>query len=139
MVLTQVKDLIPAGTKRSASVAAFATTHRSLVLAAQEKTLAGAAGLEKICQSYWQRICDFIKRQGASREGAEDLIQAFFVRLLELRGFQAVRQEKGRLRFQVPLSLKLFLETEPAPRNDTQAPRKRRRPCASKTRTPGQP
>ena len=85
--------------------AAFATTHWSVVLAAQEKTPAAVAALKKLCHGYWRPIYSFIRREGVvrvAREDAEDLTQAFFARLLALRGFEAVRQEKGRLRTRTP-------------------------------------
>lgn len=110
MVVAQSENQIPS--KRPLGVAAFATTHWSLVLAAREKTPAAVAALEKLCRSYWRPIYSFIQREGVGREDAEDLTQAFFARLLELRGFEAVRKEKGRLRSYLLVSLKRFLETE---------------------------
>jgi len=112
MIFAPVGNLIPPRTKRPAAVAAFGTTHWSLVVAAQEKTPAAAAALEKLCRGYWRPIYSFIRREGVAPEDAEDLTQAFFARLLKLRGLEAVRQEKGRLRSYLLVSVKRFLETE---------------------------
>jgi RNA polymerase sigma factor (sigma-70 family) len=114
MIRSQIRNLIPGKPKRAAAAAAFATTHWSVVLAAQHKSPppAAAAALEKLCRCYWRPIYSFVRRQGAGREDAEDLTQAFFARLLDLRGFEALRQEKGRLRSYLLVSLKHFLETE---------------------------
>src|SRR4029077_5336121 len=51
----------------------------------------------------------FVRRQGYSPEEAQDLTQGFFAMLLERRDFDAVRQEKGRLRSYLLASLKNFL------------------------------
>ena len=50
MVFAQTKNLIPTGARRAVAAAAFATTHWSWMLAAQEKTPAAAAALEKFCR-----------------------------------------------------------------------------------------
>ena len=75
MVFAQTKNLIPPGTKRAAGATAFTTTHWSWVLAAQEKTLAAAAALEKLCRRYWPPNYAFTRRNGVSREDAQDLTQ----------------------------------------------------------------
>jgi hypothetical protein len=111
MIPEQIRNLIPSRTKRAAS-AAFTTTHWSVVLTAQHESPAAEAALEKLCRGYWRPIYSFLRRQGAGREDAEDLTQAFFALLLERRGFDAVRQEKGRLRCYLLASLKHFLANE---------------------------
>jgi hypothetical protein len=110
MIPKQIRNLIPSRTKQAAS-AAFTTTHCSVVLTAQHESPAAEAALEKLCRGYWRPI-SFLRRQGAGREDAEDLTQAFFALLLERRDFDAVRQEKGRLRSYLLASLKHFLANE---------------------------
>jgi RNA polymerase sigma-70 factor (ECF subfamily) len=112
MILAQLPNLSPSTTNRPAGAAAFATTHWSVVLAAQSESPAATAALEKLCRSYWPPIYSFVRLQGTDREDAEDLTQAFFARLLKLRGFQTIQQEKGRLRSYLLVSLKNFLSTE---------------------------
>jgi RNA polymerase sigma-70 factor (ECF subfamily) len=51
----------------------------------------------------------FVRRNGHTPEEAQDLTQAFFARLLERRDLETVRQEKGRLRSYLLVSLKNFL------------------------------
>jgi RNA polymerase sigma-70 factor (ECF subfamily) len=65
--------------------------------------------LEKLCRAYWWPLYGFVRRQGYSPEEAQDLTQGFFAMLLERRDFDAVRQEKGRLRSYLLASLKNFL------------------------------
>jgi RNA polymerase sigma factor (sigma-70 family) len=93
---------------QSGSVA-FATTHWSVVLAAQGQSAEAKAALEKLCRTYWWPLYGFIRRQGYKPEDAQDLTQAFFARLLERRDLETVRQERGRLRSYLLASLKNFL------------------------------
>jgi RNA polymerase sigma factor (sigma-70 family) len=92
--------------------AAFTTTHWSVVLEAQAESPAAQKALEILCRTYWRPLYGFARRQGLTREEAQDLVQDFFARLLEHRNLDAVRREKGRLRSYLLVSLKRFLATE---------------------------
>src|SRR2546427_11107289 len=85
--------------------AAFVTTHWSVVLTAQGHSPAADEALEKLCRSYWRPIYSFVRREGRTVEDAQDLTQGFFALILERRDFDAVRQEKGRLRSYLLVSL----------------------------------
>jgi RNA polymerase sigma factor (sigma-70 family) len=87
----------------------FATTHWSVVLAAQGQSPAAQEALEKLCRIYWWPIYGFVRRQGYKPEEAQDLTQSFFARLLERRDLETIRQEKGRLRSYLLASVKNFL------------------------------
>jgi len=89
--------------------AAFATTHWSVVLTAQERSPAADAALEKLCRTYWWPLYGFVRRNGFGPEEAKDLTQGFFALLLERRDLDVVRREKGRLRSYLLVSLKNFL------------------------------
>ena len=55
--------------------AAFATTHRSVALAAGQQELPQAAeALEKPCRTYWYPLYVYVRRRGYSREDAQDLV-----------------------------------------------------------------
>jgi len=56
---------------------AFATTHWSVVLAAQGESTEAKAALEKLCRTYWWPLYGFVRRQGYKPEEAQDLTQAF--------------------------------------------------------------
>src|SRR5713101_8462835 len=99
-------------TSVDAGGAAFVTTHWSVVLTAQGRSPAADEALEKLCRSYWPPIYSFVRREGRTVEDAQDLTQSFFARFLERRDFDAVRQEKGRLRSYLLVSLKHFLVNE---------------------------
>ena len=91
---------------------AFATTHWSLVLAAQGQSAAAEAALEELCRIYWRPLYAFARRQGFDPEEARDLTQGFFELLLTRRDFDAARKEKGRLRSYLLISFKHFLGGE---------------------------
>ena len=91
---------------------AFVTTDWSVVLSAQCVSPAATKALEKICLNYWRPLYAFVRREGYTREDAQDLTQAFFARFLERRDLDTVRREKGRLRSYFLASLKNFLANE---------------------------
>jgi RNA polymerase sigma factor (sigma-70 family) len=94
------------------AAASFTTTHWSVVLEAQGETPAAQRALEILCRTYWRPLYGFARRQGLTREEAQDLVQEFFARLLEHRNLDTVRREKGRLRSYLLVSLKRFLAAE---------------------------
>jgi RNA polymerase sigma factor (sigma-70 family) len=108
----EVTSLTGVGGSTQNGWAAFTTTHWSVVLEAQGESPAAQEALEKLCRTYWRPLYAFIRRQGLTREEAQDLVQEFFARLLEHRNLNTVRREKGRLRSYLLVSLKRFLASE---------------------------
>ena len=105
-------DSFPAtalGLSEANEAGVFATTHWSVLAAAQGSSRAADEALERLCRTYWKPLYIFVRRQGWGAEEAQDLTQGFFALLLERRDFAAVRQEKGRLRSYLLISLKHFL------------------------------
>jgi RNA polymerase sigma factor (sigma-70 family) len=102
----------PAIQSADGGAVAFTTTHWSLVLEAQGESPAAQRALEILCRTYWRPLYGFARRQGLTREEAQDLIQEFFARLLEHKNLDTVRREKGRLRSYLLVSLKRFLGSE---------------------------
>jgi len=100
------------GEKAQNGAVAFATTHWSVVLAAQGESPAAQEALEKLCRIYWRPLYGFVRRQGLGSEDAQDLIQEFFARLLERQNLKTVRREKGRLRSYLLVSIKRFMASE---------------------------
>src|SRR5213079_166791 len=100
------------GERAQNGAVAFATTHWSVVLAAQGESPAAQEALEKLCRIYWRPLYGFVRRKGAQPEEAKDLTQGFFALLLERRDLDAVRRERGRLRSYLLTSLKHFLVSE---------------------------
>ncbi|MGB8370598.1 MAG: RNA polymerase sigma factor [Limisphaerales bacterium] len=92
---------------------AFVTTHWSLVLSARDKNSPQSAdALEKLCRVYWYPLYAYVRRNGQSKENAEDLTQAFFARLLEKNFLNAAEPERGRFRSFLLIALKRFLANE---------------------------
>jgi RNA polymerase sigma-70 factor (ECF subfamily) len=90
----------------------FATTHWSLVLAAQGQSTVAEEALEKLCRVYWQPLYTFARRQGCSPEEAQDATQGFFQLLLARRDLDTARRDKGRLRSYLLVSFRHFLGGE---------------------------
>jgi RNA polymerase sigma factor (sigma-70 family) len=105
----QVTSLTAIGGNTKNGPVAFTTTHWSVVLAAQGRSPAADEALEKLCRTYWWPLYGFVRRNGYKPEEAQDLTQGFFALLLERRDLDVVRQEKGRLRSYLLVSLKNFL------------------------------
>ena len=91
----------------------FLTTRWTVVRAAgQVASPVVDEALETLCQAYWFPLYAYVRRQGASKEDAEDLTQAFFAKLLERRDFAGLKQENGRFRAFVLAALKHYLSNE---------------------------
>lgn len=91
----------------------FATTHWSVVAAAgRDSTVESRQALETLCEFYWQPLYFFVRRRGHSVEEAEDLIQGFFLRLLEKGVVEKADRERGRFRTFLLTSLKNYLADE---------------------------
>ena len=65
--------------------------------------------LEELCQTYWQPLYAFVRRQGHDRDAACDLTQAYFAELLDKDFLKAVDSSAGRFRSFLLASLKHFL------------------------------
>ncbi|MEK7675189.1 MAG: sigma-70 family RNA polymerase sigma factor [Verrucomicrobiota bacterium] len=90
--------------------ATFATTHWSVVLAAQAAhTPQAAKALEKLCRTYWYPLYAYVRREGSSALDAQDLTQEFFARLLEKNYLGQVAREKGKFRSFLLAALRHFL------------------------------
>jgi len=93
--------------------AIFATTHWSVVLAAQDKdSPRSAAALETLCRAYWYPLYAYARRAGHRPADAEDLTQGFFARLLEKDYLKSAAREKGRFRTFLLVALQRFLANE---------------------------
>ena len=68
--------------------------------------------LEDLCHSYWYPLYVFLRRGGKSMEDAEDLVQAFFLRLVEINVIGYADPNRGRFRSFLITSMKQFLAKE---------------------------
>jgi DNA-directed RNA polymerase specialized sigma24 family protein len=93
--------------------AAFATTHWSAVLAARGHDSPGAtAALEELCQTYWYPLYAYLRRTGWSADDAQDLVQGFFLHLLEGEILRSIEREGGRFRSFLLATLKHFVSDQ---------------------------
>ncbi len=96
-----------------ASGGRFATTHWSLIVAAQDASVPEARqALAELCRLYWYPLYAFIRRNGHADDRAQDLTQEFFARLLEKDGLAAVDQSKGRFRSFLLAACRHFLANQ---------------------------
>jgi RNA polymerase sigma factor (sigma-70 family) len=91
----------------------FPSTQWNLVLLAGESCAEKSReALETLCRTYWYPLYAFVRRQGYGTEEAQDLTQAFFVRLLEKQYVRDYQKERGRFRSFLLASLQHFLANE---------------------------
>jgi RNA polymerase sigma factor (sigma-70 family) len=94
-------------------VPSFTTTQWSLVIAAgDDNTSVAHAALASLYQTYWYPLYAYVRRRGRSADEARDIVQGFFVSLLERRAFNRVDRDKGRFRAFLLGSLKHFLAND---------------------------
>lgn len=77
---------------------------------------AGAAGtreardaLESLCSSYWYPLYAFARKRGLDHHAAQDLVQAFFARVIEKQDLAEADRSRGRFRSFLLASLSNFL------------------------------
>ena len=73
---------------------------------------AARIALSDFCEAYWPPLYTFLRRRGHASPEAQDLVQSFFVHLLEENVLSRADQEKGRLRTFLLGSLQKFLFNE---------------------------
>jgi DNA-directed RNA polymerase specialized sigma24 family protein len=90
----------------------FFTTRWSLIRSATGRGDEARRCLEELCRAYWFPLYAFLRRRGTAPPDAEDLVQAFFVLLLERGDLAAVDPERGRFRSWLRTALKHFVASE---------------------------
>jgi RNA polymerase sigma-70 factor (ECF subfamily) len=91
--------------------AAFQATHWTLILRARQSdpTETAREALSDFCEAYWPPLYTFLRLRGHASPEAQDLLQSFFVHLLEKNTLSRADKEKGRLRTFLLGSLQNFL------------------------------
>src|ERR1700745_2593719 len=94
--------------------AGFQSTHWTLVSRARQSdpTETARKALSDFCESYWPPLYSFVRRRGHASPEAQDLVQGFFVHLLEQNTLSRADSQKGRLRTFLLGSLQNFLYNE---------------------------
>ena len=85
-----------------------------MVLRAREAESEESAreALSGFCEAYWPPLYSFLRHRGYPSADAQDLVQGFFVFLLEQNTLTRADQQKGRLRTFLLTSLQNFLFNE---------------------------
>ena len=85
--------------------------------AGDDNTSVAHAALTNLYQTYWYPLYAYVRRRGRSADEASDIVQGFFVSLLERRDFTRLNRERGRFRAFLLGSLKHFLANDFARRS----------------------
>ena len=80
--------------------------------ALQSQAQGGQSALAELCRLYWYPLHVFARLSGHSPEGAQDLLQGFFLHLLEHRAPAGVNRLKGKFRSFLLASLQSYLFDE---------------------------
>ena len=93
----------------------FQTTHWSMILLAGDRDISQCRdAMHELCRRYWFPLYAFARRRGYQSHQAQDLIQAFFLRVLENDVLGKADRDRGRFRTFLLASLKHFLANEAA-------------------------
>ena len=90
----------------------FHTTRWSVVARASGDPRESRAALEHLCASYWDPLYAFARRRGLAHHAAQDLVQAFFARLIEKQDLASADRSRGRFRSFLLTALSNFLANE---------------------------
>jgi RNA polymerase sigma factor (sigma-70 family) len=91
----------------------FVSTRWTVVLSAGRKSSPQSdQALAELCQIYWYPLYAYVRRQGHSREDAEDLVQAFFALFLEKNYLEGLSSDCGKFRAFLLACLKHFLANQ---------------------------
>jgi RNA polymerase sigma factor (sigma-70 family) len=91
----------------------FQTTRWSVVLVSAQSQAPGyKEALADLCKLYWYPLYTFIRYRGHSSEDAQDLVQGFFLHLIEYKTLSRVDRSKGKFRSFLLASLQNYLSNE---------------------------
>ena len=91
----------------------FQTTRWSVVLVSSQSRAPGyKEAFADLCKIYWYPLYGFIRHRGYSPEDAEDLVQGFFLYLVERKTLSRADRSKGKFRSFLLASLQNFLSDE---------------------------
>ena len=87
----------------------FGTTRWSLIVAAAGSDAEATDALAELYRAYWRPVYAYVRRHGHAAEESDDLTQAFFLHLLEHRGFERANPARGRFRAYLLTAARNFL------------------------------
>jgi RNA polymerase sigma-70 factor (ECF subfamily) len=91
----------------------FQSTRWSVVLLSAQSQAPGCKeALADLCKLYWYPLYAFIRHRGHSPEDTQDLVQGFFLHLIEYKTLSRVDRSKGKFRSFLLASLQNYLANE---------------------------
>ena len=91
----------------------FQSTRWSVVLVSAKSQAPGSKeAFADLCQLYWYPLYAFIRYRGHAPEDAQDLVQGFFLHLIEHKTLSRVERSKGKFRSFLLASLQKYLSDE---------------------------
>jgi RNA polymerase sigma factor (sigma-70 family) len=101
-----------AGSVEQAATPFEATQWSVVILAAQGQTPEAQAAFAQLYERYWLPLYAFVRRKGHSPHDAQDLIQGFFLHLLQQETLSRVDRRKGKFRSFLLACMQNYLSTE---------------------------
>jgi RNA polymerase sigma factor (sigma-70 family) len=99
--------------QETAHASIFPETRWSVVLRTGDSDVDRAYyALSRLCEDYWYPLYVYVRKRGYDHALAQDLTQDFFARLLEKQQVQKARQERGKFRTFLLVSMNHFLTNE---------------------------
>ena len=83
-----------------------------MLVSAQSQAPGSKEAFADLCKLYWYPMYAFIRHRGYSSQDAEDLVQGFFLHLIERKTLSRVDRSKGKFRSFLLASLQKFLSDE---------------------------
>ncbi len=91
----------------------FPNTRQSMIVNAQSDDPARAqAALSQLCESYWRPLYAYARKWGHDVETARDVIQGYFLQVIEKGRLQSMNKSRGRLRTYLLQGLKFHISEE---------------------------
>jgi DNA-directed RNA polymerase specialized sigma24 family protein len=91
----------------------FHTTRWSVVLISAQSRAAGCrAAFADLCKLYWYPLYSFVRHGGSSPEDAQDLVQVFFLHVIEHKALSRIDRSTGKFRSLLLASLQNYLSNE---------------------------
>ena len=91
----------------------FVTTHWSLVLkATKDNTEIRLEALDELCRTYWRPLYFFALRKGKRAHDAQDLVQGFFLNMIQKEFLSSADKEKGKFRTFLIVAFKRYMANQ---------------------------
>jgi RNA polymerase sigma factor (sigma-70 family) len=83
-----------------------------VLLSAQSQAPGSKEAFANLCKLYWYPLYAFVRHRGHSPEDAEDLVQGFFLHLVEHKTLSRIDRSKGKFRSFLLASVQKYLSDE---------------------------